>query len=164
MKRLLSIAGLTFFLFILGLFSSSLVMQLTEKVLGKEIVATSVLSSFTPRLSFGFLLAFCSINAGGVLWAYSRGYSKYDSKTVFGIGLLISLTIAVVGIGLKLLALRYIFSTSALKNEVGNYSLSADGINYFSWGFGLVLFVNAVLIAILLWLPRQRQKDIIAST
>jgi hypothetical protein len=99
-----------------------------------------------------------------VLWAYSRGYSKYDSRLVFGFGLLTSLTSAIIGIGLNLLKLRYIFSTPTLNNEFDNFSLPAGSINYFSWGFGLVLFVNAVLIAVLLWLPRQRQKDIIAST
>jgi cell division protein FtsX len=83
---------------------------------------------------------------------------------VFGFGLLTSLISAIIGIGLNLLKLRYVFSTSTLNNEFENFSLPADGINYFSWGFVLVLVVNAVLIAVLLWFPRQRQKDIIVST
>jgi hypothetical protein len=164
MKLFRLIAGITFLLFIIGLFSGSLMLELTKKILDINIdnVGRYPFTSVTPQFSFGFLLDSCSLSAGGLLWAYSKRHSKYDSKVIFGLGLLISITSGVTGIGLKLLELRNIFISE--KELIDHFSLAAEAFNYFSWGIGLVLFVNVILIALLLWFPPQRQKEPIVPT
>jgi hypothetical protein len=44
-----------------------------------------------------------------------------------------------------------------MRNELDNIPVAIKAIHYFSWGFGLTLFVNAIAITILLLLSRQRQ-------
>ncbi len=157
MKHFRLIAGTTLFLFIIGLLSGSLVVKLTEKILGRTFIGLSILSSFTPQLSFGFLLAFCSICAGCFLWAYLQYRAVNNPKLVFGLGLLISITSAVIGTVLKLIQLRLAFDSFG--NQVKNDVLSAGTINYFSWGFSLTFFVNVVIIVFLLLVSRQKQQQ-----
>jgi hypothetical protein len=156
-KHFWLIAGTTLGLFLVGFFIGPFVSQWTGTIIGNEIRALNLSDFLVAPLSLGSLLAFCSICAGGLLWAYSRSGFQYDSRVVFGLGLFTSLVTATAGVGFSLLRLRLILELTS--NQVDNISVAASMINYFSFGFRLPLLVNALLIAILLWLSRQRQPQ-----
>jgi hypothetical protein len=157
MKHFRLIIGTTLVLFIIGSLTGTFLLKITEKILGREILGFSTLSSFMPSLSFGFLLAFCSICAGCVLWAYSKANAEYAPGLVFGLGLLVSVASAIIGIGLKLGQIRLVLNSFG--NEPGTSVLSSGSVNYFSWGFGLPLFVNIIIIAVLLLISHQKQQQ-----
>ena len=151
MKHFLLIFGTTILLFIVGLLSGSFILELTEKILNVDIVEVPA-TAFTPHISFGLLLAFCSIGAGGILLAYSRASSKYNPIVVFSLSLFISLLIAANEIILKLLEDREFLG------DVINFHLTSNDINYFSWRFFSVLPIYIFVIAGLLVISYQKEK------
>ena len=132
MKHFRLIAGTAFVLFIIGFFSSSCTLKLTGTILGGEILGSTIWESLYPKISFGLLLAFCSISAGVLLWAYSKNRSSYSSIPIFGFGLLVSIISAIVGVWLKLLEIRNMFAEFGDKPKIT--FLAAGSIDYFSWG------------------------------
>jgi hypothetical protein len=150
------IAGATLALFFLGSFFSPFVLKWTEKVIDQEIIAHTLSDFLAPRVSFGLLLAFCAICAGCLLWANQKNRLVYDPKIVFGLGLLISFLTSTIGIGSKLL--QYRFALSGMGNELDNIPVAATAIHYFSWGFGLTLIANGIIIALMLLLSRENQE------
>ena len=157
MKNIGLIVVTTLSLFFIGFISGPFVLKLTEQFLGKEIVALTIFDSLTSQFSLGLLLAFCSICASCLLWAYSRKHSGYAPHLVFGLGLLVSFVAVAIAIAYKLLYSRY--ALQFMRDDFNHIPITLRPIDYFSWGFRLPLFVNAVIIAILLWMPRQRHKQ-----
>lgn len=132
MKTLLLILVTAIFLFFIGFLSGSFMLELTEKTLDIEIITTPT-TVYSPHISLGFLLAFCSIGAGGILWAYSKTSSKYNSILVFSSSLLTSLLIVASKITLKL------FENREFLKGVTNFYLTTENVNYFQWGYLSVL-------------------------
>jgi hypothetical protein len=158
MKKLRSLVLTTgAILFILGFSSGSYVLKLTETYVNTEIVNLFVLDSFTPNLSLGFLLAFCSLSAGVMLWAYTRAGLPHPPNLVFLLGLIVSLTSAFLSVWLHLKQLRLIESQF---DVFGNTPLSIRIINYFSWGSTFVFFVMGIITIFLLWVPHLKEDQI----
>jgi hypothetical protein len=151
------IAGTTLSLFFIGFLLGPTVLRWTGIFIGEEFISYSFSEFLLPPVSLGLLLAFCSICAGCFLWAYSRTNSYYSPILVFVLGLLISLVTAAVAIGYKLLYTRHVLHI--IGEDLNNIPMSMDGVNYFLLGFRLVLFVNVVIIAVLLWFSHQRQNQ-----
>ncbi len=151
------ITGTTLTLFLIGFLIGPFVVQWTAKIIGKEIVGFTISDWLVPPFSLGMLLAFCSICAGCLLWAYSRSRFAYPPRLVFGFGLLGSLLIAAVSIGFKLLQMRFVFKLPG--DNLNNIPIAMRAINYFSLGFSLTLLVNIIVIVILLWFSRQGQEQ-----
>src|SRR5688572_3331207 len=130
MKKLRSLVLTTgAILFILGFSTAPFAVTLTEMYVNKETVALSPLDSLRPNFSLGFLLAFCSLSAGVMLWAYTRTGLSHLPNLVFIVGLLVSLTSAFLSIWLYLRQLRFFESQF---DTYGNIALAAGAINYFS--------------------------------
>ena len=96
-------------------------LELTEKTLNIEIITTPT-TAYSPHISLGFLLAFCSIGVGGILWAYSKASSKYNSMLVFSLGLLISLLIVANEIMIKL------FEDREFLKDITNFYLTTETV------------------------------------
>jgi hypothetical protein len=147
------VAATTIILSIIGFSVGSFVLKLTEHFINKETLALSPLDSLTPHLSLGFLLAFCSLSAGVVLWAYNKTNLSFSPSLVFIVGLLVSLMSAFFSVWLYLRQLRFIESQF---DTYENISLSVKVINYFSWGANFVFFVSGMIAIFFLWLPHLR--------
>src|SRR5688572_6655649 len=103
MKKLRSLVLTTgAILFIFGFSIAPFVLKLTEAYVNKGIVSLFVLDSFAPNLSLGFLLAFCSLSAGVMLWAYTRAGLSHPPNLIFILGLLVSLVSAFLSVWLYL--------------------------------------------------------------
>jgi hypothetical protein len=155
-KHFWLIAITTLGLFLVGFLIGPFVFQRTAQFIGKEVVGFTLSDFLVAPISLGLLLAFCSICAGCLLWAYSRNNFEYPPLAVFGLGLIVSLFSATVSIGFKLLQMRSILHLTG--GSLDSISLSMGAINYFSLGYGVTLMVNIILIAILLWFSRQQQE------
>jgi hypothetical protein len=158
MKKLRSLVlTMGVILFILGFSIAPFAVHLTETYVNREVVALSTLDSMAPNLSLGFLFAFCSLNAGVMLWAYTRTGLSHPPNLVFILGLLISLTSAFLSIWLYLRQLRFFESQF---DTYGNIALATSAINYFSWGFPFVFLVSGMIIMFLLWFPYLKENQI----
>lgn len=163
MKHLRSlVAAITIILFIVGFFAGSFALKLTETFINRETLGLSVLDSLTPNLSLGFLLAFCSLSAGVMLWAYIKTNFPFSPSLVFISGLIVSLTSAFLSVWLHLRQIRFIESQF---DTYRNIPLTVRGINYFSWGSTIVFFISGVITIFFLWIPHLRKSSVrIAST
>ena len=156
------VVATTIILFIVVFFAGSFALKLTENFLNIETLALSPLDSLTPRLSLGFLLAFCSLSAGVVVWAYNKTNLSFSSSLVFIFGLLTSLMSAFFSVWLYLRQLRFIESQF---DTFGSTSLSVKVINYFSWGATFVFFISGMITIFFLWLPHLKEGSLdIVST
>jgi hypothetical protein len=161
MKRLRLILGTALILFVVGFLSGFYLLKLTENSLGITTIGFTLWDSLTPNLSLGFLLAFCSLSAGIISWAYSKSQLPQRPILIFSLGLLISIISASISIWLKLLQAQLIFPD--LKTNFGNNPLitqfSTGSINYFSWGFEAIFFVSGIITIALLWISRWRKNN-----
>jgi hypothetical protein len=155
--------GTALILFILGFISGYYLLKLTETFLGIKTIAITQWDSLTPNFSLGFLLGFCSLSAGVILWAYGKSQLPHHPIFIFGLGLLASIISATISISLKLIQLQLVFSR--LETDFGNNPLpapiSTGGINYFSWGFGTVFFISAITTISLLWIARKNENGLV---
>jgi hypothetical protein len=158
-RFVIMITGITFLLFIIGILLSTFVMEITQIVIEKQIIAFRVQSELNSRLSLGFLLAFCSICAGCFYWAYRKIYPKNTPTFLFIFSLLISLISAAIGIWAKLLQIKFAFELLPFIYRYDEEYLAAEVINYFSWGVGYVIFAN-LIVFFLVWLLLRRKKSI----
>ena len=158
MKYLRSlVAATTIVLFIVGFSAGSFALKLTETFINRETLGLSVLDSLTPNLSLGFLMAFCSLSAGVMLWAYIKTNFSFSPSLVFIFGLFVSLTSAFLGVWLYLRQLRFIETQF---DTLGNIPLTVRGVNYFSWGSTIVFFVSGMITVFFLWIPHFRESQI----
>ncbi len=150
------IIGITFLLFIAGILLSTFVMEITQTVVEKQIIAIHVESGLNSRLSLGFLLAFCSICAGCFYWVYEKIYPKNAPTFLFIVSLLVSLISAAIGIWAKLLQIKFTFELFPFIYRHNEEYLAAEAINYFSWGAVYAIFANLIII-FLVWLLLHRK-------
>ncbi len=150
------IIGITFLLFIVGILLSTFVMEITQIVVEKQIIAIHVESGLNSRLSLGFLLAFCSICSGCFHWVYKKIYSKNAPTILLIVSILVSLISAAIGIWAKLLQIKFAYELFPFIYKYNEKYLAAEVVNYFSWGAGYVIFANLTVI-FLVWLLRHRK-------
>ena len=151
------VAATTIILFVVGFSAGSFALKLTETFINRETLGLSAPDSLTPNLSMGFLLAFCSLSAGVMLWAYVKTNFSFSPSLVFIFGLFVSLTSAFLGVWLHLRQLRFIETQFA---SLGNIPLTVRGVNYFSWGSTIVFFVSGMITIFFLWIPHFRESQI----
>ena len=158
MKKIYLVAVMTFVMFFIGFLISPLLLDISGSIVNLQFTSIALLGDFMPRISWGILLACCAISAGVILWAYSRNrqLSISTEKRTYAAGLFISLVCALCGVGYKLVQLQGILDPPALQRVV----LSAENMDYFSWGIGpLLLVCGAITITILNSPGRQPESE-----
>jgi hypothetical protein len=158
------IVGITLLLFVGGILLSTLALEITQTVSGKQLFFIRVESEFYLRASLGFLLAFCSICASGFYWMCTKIFSKGTPTFLYIVSLFMSLISAVFGIWIKLLIIKFAFQPLPISYDYGiDESLAIEFIDYFSWGAGYVISTNLIL-ASLIWLFSYQKKKTINNT
>lgn len=140
-------------LFLVGLFTTPLMLSFTETVLGRSIVFGSIKQSANMRISFAALLAICSISARVLPWVYSKFHVISSGLSIYFLGLVISLVSIFAAILLNLVRLKSILSSGL------DLPLHSELIHYFSWGIeGLVIIYGAIILLLLLVATKRKKQ------
>jgi len=139
-------------LFIVGLFTYPLLLNLTETITSKPILATSPEQDIWAKISFASLLALCAISARLFLWAYSKKQIVSSPTLIYSFALSISLLTVFAGISFNLSQLRSIpdFGLST--------GFSSDSMDYLKWGAGTLLLAWIIVGFLLLSLHTNKKK------
>ena len=132
----------------------SVTVRATKAIIENQLVLLRPEEAVSSALAGGILLAFCAPAAMAMLWAYSRKRSGWPRTYGFFVCLLVGLTSAVGGVGLRMLLIgRLLKSLVDPEHAIPFGFLSTE---YFQWGFGAVIVVCGAITAVLFMRSLQR--------